>query len=97
MDRRGDGRTQYMLATESRNHSIAAAQNIAAANRYLKNIAFPYCKPEEVRTLETAAAHVYTDMRNPQRHQYVYVNVYLSMYKRCRALVDWFTYVSTKA
>lgn len=83
-----------MVITEGRNNFIAAAQNIRSAHRYLNTIAFPYCKPEEVRTLEVATSNVYADVLSQQRHQYVYVNVYLAMYKRSKAVVDWFTHVS---
>lgn len=90
-----DQRARYVVITEGRNNFIAAAQNMRSAHRYLSTIAFPYCKPEEVKTLETAAANAYADVLSQQRHQYVYVNVYLRMYKQCKALVDWFSHVST--
>lgn len=82
------------MATEARNNIIAAAQNITSAKRYLNTIQFPYCKPEEVKVLETAAGRIYNDMLSHQRHQYVYANVYHSMYLRCKALVTWFQHVS---
>jgi len=88
-----DQQGRYQVATEARNNVIAAAQNITSAKRYLNTIDFPYCKPEEVKVLENAAAHIYTDMQSQQRHRYVYANVYHSMYKRSKALVEWFSHV----
>lgn len=89
-----DKQGKWVVATEARNNVVAACQNITSARRYLSTIEFPYCKPPEVKVLETAASHVYTDMLSQQRHQYVYANVYHIMYKRCKALIDWFTHVS---
>ncbi|XP_067942320.1 axoneme-associated protein mst101(2)-like isoform X2 [Watersipora subatra] len=91
-----DQQGRYVVATEARNNIVAAAQNITSAKRYLNTIEFPYCKPAEVAVLEKAAAHVYTDMQSHQRHQYVYANVYHSMYLRCKELVKWFAHVLTE-
>ncbi|KAF6039638.1 hypothetical protein EB796_002056 [Bugula neritina] len=91
-----DKQGKWVVATEARNNVVAACQNITSARRYLSTIEFPYCKPPEVKVLETAASHVYTDMLSQQRHQYVYANVYHIMYKRCKALIDWFTHVLTE-
>lgn len=42
---------RYAVAAETRNNLVAAAQNIQGAQRYLSNIQFPYCAPQEVETL----------------------------------------------
>jgi len=42
---------RYNLASVTRNNLVASAQNIQGAQRYLSNIAFPYCSPPEVETL----------------------------------------------
>ena len=42
---------RYLVASEVRNNLVAAAQNINGAQRYLANVTFPYCTPDEVETL----------------------------------------------
>ncbi|KAL5019966.1 hypothetical protein ScPMuIL_002858 [Solemya velum] len=83
---------RYLVATEVRNNLIAAAQNITNAQRYLSNIEFPYCKPNEIDTLQKAFTNIYIDMRSHDRHQHAW-NCYMVTHKRTAALLQWFDYV----
>ncbi|KAI8785889.1 reticulocyte-binding protein PFD0110w isoform X1 [Biomphalaria glabrata] len=80
---------KFQLATETRNNLIAASQNIMTAKRYLNNIKFPYCEPEEIDTLNRATGNIYIDMQNPERHQHA-LQCYNVTHKRCAALLQWF-------
>ncbi|XP_069159161.1 uncharacterized protein [Procambarus clarkii] len=42
---------RYSVAAETRNNLVAAGQNIQGAQRYLDNVTFPYCAPNEIDTL----------------------------------------------
>ncbi|KAH6931385.1 hypothetical protein HPB50_024005 [Hyalomma asiaticum] len=42
---------RYYCAAETRNNLSAALQNLQGAQRYLKNIEFPYCNPSEIETV----------------------------------------------
>ena len=42
---------RYTMAAEARNNLVAASQNIEGTHRTLSNVEFPYCKPDEVDTL----------------------------------------------
>ena len=50
--------SRYSVAAETRNNLVAASQNIQGAQRYLSNIAFPYCAPPEVDTLNKVSTRV---------------------------------------
>lgn len=51
---------RYFVATETRNNNIAAMANIRSCDRYLGDrIQFPYCKEDEMKTLERATENVY--------------------------------------
>ncbi|XP_037089539.1 uncharacterized protein LOC119109893 [Pollicipes pollicipes] len=47
------------MAAEARNNLVAASQNIEGAHRYLSNVEFPYCNPDEVDTLNKVRRHRY--------------------------------------
>ena len=81
------------MATDVRNHVIAAGQNVTSAQRYLNNIKFPYCEPAEIQTLNRACENIYIDMQTPARHEHAYKCYYVT-YRRCAALKQWFDSVS---
>jgi len=83
---------RYTMATEARNNFIAASQNITSAQRYLQNITFPYCKPEEVTTLNRATNNIYTDMQTNERHTHAF-QCYNTTHRRAAALLQWFDHV----
>ncbi|XP_070535866.1 uncharacterized protein [Ptychodera flava] len=82
----------YHAAAETRNNLIAASQNITSAQRYLHTIKFPYCTPQEMVTLNTAVANIFSDMRTPQRHQHA-MQCYVTTHRRAAALIQWFDQV----
>ncbi|XP_064645995.1 putative mediator of RNA polymerase II transcription subunit 26 isoform X3 [Lineus longissimus] len=83
---------KYQVATETRNNLIAASQNITSAQQYLNTIQFPYCKPEEIATLDKAAQNIYTDMQTPERQAHA-LQCYSTTHRRSAALIQWFDYV----
>jgi len=83
---------RYSLATEARNNLVAASQNITNAHKYLNNIEFPYCKPDEMETLNNATNNIYTDMQTAERQGHA-MNCYTVTYKRASALLQWFDHV----
>ncbi|XP_033107396.1 uncharacterized protein LOC117109247 [Anneissia japonica] len=90
-----NGQLIYQFAAETRNNLVAASQNIMSAQRYLNNIKFPYCTPEEITTLNTAISNIFTDMRTTERHQHA-LQCYSVVWRRSSALVQWFDHVITK-
>ena len=83
----------YNLATEARNNLYAAIQNLQNTQKYLSNIEFPYCKEDEIKTLQKAAANVYIDMMTGDRHKHA-LNCFTVTHKRTYALLQWFDNVS---
>ncbi|XP_013415073.1 uncharacterized protein LOC106177002 isoform X2 [Lingula anatina] len=83
---------KYTITTETRNNLIAASQNITSAQRYLHGITFPYCTKAEMDTLNKATTNIYSDMNTGERHQHAY-QCYITTYKRCAALIQWFDHV----
>ncbi|CAG2240797.1 unnamed protein product [Mytilus edulis] len=59
---KSDTKTMYTMATESRNNLSAAVQNLQNTQKYLSNIQFPYCKEDEIKTLQKATANVLTSV-----------------------------------
>ena len=43
-----------------RNNLLAACQNVGSTQKYLNTIEFPYCKPDEMKTLERAYNNIYS-------------------------------------
>ncbi|XP_047492393.1 intracellular protein transport protein USO1-like isoform X2 [Penaeus chinensis] len=80
---------RYSVAAETRNNLVAASQNINGAQRYLDNVNFPYCAPEEVDTLNKATEYVFTDMQSQDRHEHAHT-CYSTTHKRANALLQWF-------
>lgn len=80
---------KYVIATEARNNLIAAIQNLQSCQKYLDNIDFPYCKPNEVQTLEKATNNIYVDMQSPDRHKHA-GECYRVTHRRAAALLQWF-------
>lgn len=85
----------YQVATEVRNNVIAASQNLGSTQQYLCHITFPYCKPDEVETLEKACANIYTDMRTTERANHA-CQCYSTTHLRSTALLQWFDAVINK-
>eukprot|EP00058_Branchiostoma_floridae_P017716 XP_002603205.1 hypothetical protein BRAFLDRAFT_126988 [Branchiostoma floridae] len=89
-------RLRYQVAAEARNNFVAASQNISGAQRYLSTITFPYCTPQEVKTLNSAISHIFTDMQaGEQRYQHAY-DCYNKTHRRAAALIQWFDMVIEK-
>lgn len=89
-----DSETRYELASEARNALLEATGNLNNAQRYLPNITFPYCTPEEIETLEKAISFIFTDMQTRERHEHA-LNCYQTTFKRTAALKQWLDHVLT--
>ncbi|XP_037278119.2 uncharacterized protein LOC119171376 [Rhipicephalus microplus] len=83
-----DEKMRYYCAAETRNNLSAALQNLQGAQRYLKNIEFPYCSPNEIETVYKAVTYIFSDMKAPERREHAY-NCYNSAYRRAGALKQW--------
>jgi len=84
------------MVAEVRNGLLEASQSIQSAQRYLPNINFPYCAPEEMETLEKAISFIYTDMQTIDRHDHA-LKCYQTSYKRALALKQWLEQVLNAA
>ena len=73
-------------ATKVRNNLIAANQNLVNTRSYLKNITFPYCNEEYLRSLQALAASTYQDMMSQQRQECA-LSIIQKLSKRCYLLV----------
>ncbi|VDI35202.1 Hypothetical predicted protein [Mytilus galloprovincialis] len=91
---KSDTKTMYTMATEARNNLSAAIQNLQNTQKYLSNIQFPYCKEDEIKTLQKATANVYIDMMTTDRHKHA-LNCFSVTHKRSYALLQWFDSVLT--
>ncbi|XP_053387100.1 uncharacterized protein LOC123542084 isoform X5 [Mercenaria mercenaria] len=81
---------RYNVATETRNNNIAAIQNTRSCTRYLGDkIEFPYCKEEEMCTMERATQNIYIDMQDLQRYRHAHQCYDITM-RRAAALLQWF-------
>ncbi|XP_075550098.1 uncharacterized protein LOC142583497 [Dermacentor variabilis] len=83
-----DEKLRYYCAAETRNNISAALQNLQGAQRYLKNIEFPYCNPGEIETVYKAITYIFTDMKTSERRDHAF-NCYNSAYRRAGALKQW--------
>ncbi|XP_045112890.1 uncharacterized protein LOC123505534 isoform X2 [Portunus trituberculatus] len=97
---------RYSVAAETRNNLVAAGQNIQGAQRYLDNVKFPYCDPNEMQTLGKLDDHTCpaspasTGLRTAT--EYVFTDMqsnerhdhaqacYSTTHKRANALLQWF-------
>lgn len=76
-------------ATEVRNNLIAAYQNLVNTKTYLKNVTFPYCTEDDLKSLQNLSAGAYQDMLSPERQKYA-LNIIQELIKRCYHLNQWF-------
>ena len=79
-------------ATEVRNNLIAANQNLINTKAYLKNVKFPYCTDEDMKSLQALANSSYQDMMTQQRQEYA-LSIIQELSKRCYQLNQWFDQV----
>lgn len=79
-------------ATEVRNNLIAAYQNLVNTKSYLKNVTFPYCTEDDLKSLQNLSAATYQDMMSPERQKYAY-QIIVELIKRCFHLNQWFDQV----
>jgi len=79
-------------ATEVRNNLIAAYQNLVNTRSYLKNVTFPYCTDDDLKTLQSLSAGSYQDMLSVERQRYC-LNIIQELRKRCYKLNQWFDQV----
>lgn len=83
---------KVIFATEVRNNLVAANQNLINTKTYLKNIDFPYCTQEDLKTLQGLSAGTYQDMQTVQRQKYA-LDIIQVLRKRVAALNQWFDQV----
>jgi hypothetical protein len=79
-------------ATEVRNNLIAAYQNLVNTKAYLKNVTFPYCTDDDLKSLQNLSAGSYQDMMTPERQKYA-LSIIQELLKRCYHLNQWFDQV----
>lgn len=79
-------------ATEVRNNLIAAYQNLVNTRAYLKNVTFPYCTEDDLKSLQNLSAGSYQDMMTPERQKYA-LSIIQELLKRCYHLNQWFDQV----
>ncbi|XP_074593033.1 BH3-only protein sayonara isoform X1 [Brevipalpus obovatus] len=84
--------SRYERVAEIRNKLSEGSQNLRSAQRYLPNITFPYCTPDEVETLEKAISYIFTDMQIKDRHEHA-LACYQITFKRASALKQWLDHV----
>lgn len=82
------------MVTEIRNKLSEASSNLQSAQRYLPNITFPYCSPDEIATLDKAISYIFTDMQTRERHEHA-LSCYQTTYKRAASLKQWLEHVLT--
>ena len=83
---------RYEMASTTRDFLLEAVGNLANAQRYLPNITFPYCTPEELETLDQAISYIYNDAKSQERHEHALM-CYRSTYRRIMALKQWLEHV----
>ena len=79
---------KFIPATEVRNNLIAADHNLSNTKAFLKNITFPYCTDEDLKSLKDLPASSYQDMLTTERQSYV-LSVIQELSKQCFQLNQW--------
>lgn len=79
-------------ATEVRNNLVAAYQNLVNTKSYLKNVTFPYCTENDLKSLAYLSNTTYQDMMTVDRQKYA-LNIVQELIKRCYQLNQWFDQV----
>ncbi|XP_025018467.1 uncharacterized protein LOC107371824 isoform X2 [Tetranychus urticae] len=89
-----ENETRYEMVAEVRNKLSEASSDLQSAQRYLPNITFPYCSPDEIATLDKAISYIFTDMQTRERHEHA-LFCYQTTYKRAASLKQWLEHVLT--
>lgn len=58
----------------------------------MKNVTFPYCTDDDLKTLQSLSAGSYQDMLSVERQRYC-LNIIQELRKRCYKLNQWFDQV----
>lgn len=79
---------KYTMVAETRNHIIAAIQNISSAYGSLKPVTAPYCTPEDLEVLKAITNSIFNDVNVPASYQKTY-NVLCVIFSKCSSLLQW--------
>lgn len=79
---------KYTMVAETRNHAIAAIQNISTAYGSLKPVTAPYCTPDDLEVLKAITNSIFNDVNVPANYQKTY-NVLAQIFSKCSSLLQW--------
>lgn len=79
---------KVQMVSETRNHLIAAVQNISSAHGNLKPVNIPYCTMEDLEVLKSAINSIFNDFNTSDRYQKSY-NLFVAMFSKSSHLHQW--------
>lgn len=79
---------KYQMVAETRNHLIAAVQNISSAHGNLRPVNVPHFTNEDLQALQSAINTIFSDVNSPENYQKSY-HLFASMFSKCSHLLQW--------
>lgn len=79
---------KYQMVAETRNHLIAAAQNITSAHGNLKPVNIPYFTDVDLQQLQQITRTIFNDVNIPNNYQNSYYT-FASLFSKCSHLLQW--------
>lgn len=79
---------KYQMVAETRNHLIAAAQNIGSAHGNLRPVNIPYCTNEDLQNLHAITNTIFNDVNIPEKYQRSY-HAFAALFSKCSHLLQW--------
>lgn len=79
---------KYQMVAETRNHLIAAQQNISSAHGNIKPVNIPYLTDVDLKQLHDVTSTIFNDVNIPEKYQNSY-HVMASLFSKCSHLLQW--------
>jgi len=79
---------KYQMTAETRNHLVAAVQNIRSTHKYLSPIKVPYFSENDIAQLEGSINTIFHDVQIPTTYRQAYAN-FTEHYNKSLNLLNW--------
>ncbi|KXJ27070.1 hypothetical protein AC249_AIPGENE13687 [Exaiptasia diaphana] len=79
---------KLQMTAETRNHLIAAVQNIQSAQKFLTPIKVPYFNQSDLEQLQQAINTIFHDVQLPQNYRTAHAN-FVEFYNKSQNLLNW--------
>ncbi|KAK3697165.1 hypothetical protein QZH41_013542 [Actinostola sp. cb2023] len=79
---------KYQMTAETRNHLVAAIQNLRSTHKFLEPIKVPYYSQDDILELDRALNTIFHDVQVPARYRQAHAS-FTEHFNKARNLLNW--------